>query len=102
MKHNLIAVNNKKLENLLHSIGLLLPKENTNISSNYNVSQKNENVNKKLEDLLRPIGLLLPVGHTSSSSKNNISQMIKNVNSYDESIACNTDSIKYSFSILQI
>ena len=38
--------------------------------------------NKKLENLLRPIGLLLPVEHTSYSS-------------YDESIAHNTDNVKY-------
>ena len=33
MKHNLIAANNKKLENLLRPIGLLLPVEHTSISS---------------------------------------------------------------------
>ena len=38
--------------------------------------------NKKLENLLRPIALLLPVEHTSYSS-------------YDESIAHNTDNVKY-------
>ena len=37
MKHNLIAINNKKLENLLRSIGLLLPVEHTSNSSDFNI-----------------------------------------------------------------
>ena len=45
LKHNLLALNNKKLENLLHSIGLLLPKENTNISSKYILPQIKDLVN---------------------------------------------------------
>ena len=48
LKHNLLAYHNKKLENSLRTIGLLLPVVNANISSGYNISQMIKNVNSCL------------------------------------------------------
>ena len=45
LKHNLIAINNKKLEDLLRPIGLLLPVEHTSTSSNNIITKINELVN---------------------------------------------------------
>lgn len=45
MKHNLVAANNKKLEDLLRTIGLLLPVVNTNSSSTDILSQNKDFVN---------------------------------------------------------
>ena len=44
-KHNLLAYHNKKLENSLRTIGLLLPVVNTNISSKYILPQIKDLVN---------------------------------------------------------
>ena len=45
IKHNLIASNNKKLEDLLRPIGLLLPVGHISTSSEYNISNNIKFVN---------------------------------------------------------
>lgn len=94
--NNLIAVNRKKADRMLHSTGLQLPKENTFFSFNNSISysmqnvkipEQNLQVNKeKADQVLRSNGLQLPPENTLNGSDNSVSPSTGKVNSSEKNI----------------